>query len=103
LLRTIEGQRSSTLPFLFLETAMSFIAKLLNDKEKSVNPVHVMMLILIASSIGWVWYLVIKTHLMPELSGVAMLLGGGGIANIAHKAEDIVAKFKSPGDDQHAV
>jgi hypothetical protein len=78
---------------------MSFIAKFLDDREKSVNPVHVMMGLLVLASISWVTFLVIKNHTMPELTGVATLLGGGGIANACQKAEDIVAKFKKPTVD----
>lgn len=73
---------------------MSFMAKVFNDAEKSVNPIHILMGILVLSAVGWVWFLVIKNHTLPELSGIATLLGGGGIANICHKAEDIVASFK---------
>jgi hypothetical protein len=75
---------------------MTFVDKFLDDREKSVNPIHVMMAALVLAAIGWVTFLVVKNHTMPELSGVAMLLGGGGVANIAQKAEDIAAKFKKP-------
>lgn len=77
---------------------MSFIAKCLDDREKSVNPIHIMMAALVLASIFWVTFLVVKNHIMPELTGVATLLGGGGVANIAHKADDIIAKFKKPAD-----
>lgn len=79
---------------------MSFIEKFLDDREKSVNPIHVMMSALVLSSIVWVTYLVFHNHTMPELTGVATLLGGGGMANIAQKAEDIAAKFTKKNDDK---
>lgn len=73
---------------------MNIFKSFLNDSDKTVNPVYVLMALLVLSSIGWVTFLVIKNHALPELSGIATLLGGGGIANIAHKAEDIVAELK---------
>jgi len=77
---------------------MSFIAKFLDDREKSVNPVHVIMGLLVLSSIGWVSYIVFKTLKMPDLTGVAYLIGGGGAANLCQQATDIVAKFTNkPG------
>ncbi len=75
---------------------MTFVEKFLDDREKSVNPIHVLMSLLVLAAIGWVTFLVIKNHQMPELTGVATLLGGGGVANIAQKAEDIAAKFRKP-------
>lgn len=77
---------------------MTFVEKFLDDREKSVNPVHVMMSLLVLASIGWITFLVLKNHQMPELTGVATLLGGGGVANICQKAEDIAAKFKKSAD-----
>lgn len=75
---------------------MGFWAKLLDDREKSINPMHLVMAFLVLNSVAWVWYSVLKNHgTIPELSGIAALLGGGGAANLAHKAEDIVAKLKS--------
>lgn len=77
----------------------SFLAKIVDDREKSVNPIHVIMIVMVLNCIGWVWYLIIKNHIMPELSGIAMILGGGGVANMAQKAEEIVTKFrKQPSD-----
>jgi len=79
---------------------MSAIKSFLDDREKSVNPIHIIMVFIVLNAVGWVWYSIAKspTHVLPELSGIAMLLGGGGVANMAHKAEDIVAKLtgKSP-------
>lgn len=77
---------------------MEFMRKLLDDRETSVNPIHVVMIFLVLNAVGWVWYLVIHKQAMPELTGVAMLLGGGGMANLAQKAEAIVDKFKKPVD-----
>jgi len=82
---------------------MSFWSKFADDREKSINPVHIVMGFLVLNAIGWVWYLVLKTHLMPELSGVAMILGGGGVANLAHKADDIIAKFKNTNETTISV
>jgi hypothetical protein len=73
---------------------MGFIKSLFNDQDKTVNPVHVMAYALTAASIAWVSFLVFKTRTMPDVTGVAYLLSATGVANVAHKFEDIVAKVK---------
>ena len=73
---------------------MRFIKLFLDDRERSVNPIHFLMLMMITASIGWVTFLVLKNHALPDLSGIAYIMGGGGAANLAQKAEDIVSKFK---------
>jgi len=75
---------------------MGFFKKALDDREKSINPSHVVAFMLVLASIGWITFLVIKNHVLPDLSGVAYLLGGSGAMNIANKMEDIVGKFKPP-------
>jgi hypothetical protein len=64
------------------------------DDDKTVNPAYVIAFALVAASICWVSYLVIKNHTMPDLTGIAYLLGGSGAMNLAHKMEDIVGRFK---------
>ena len=78
---------------------MKFFSKLLDDREVSINPVHVVMIFLVLNAVGWVWYLVLHNKILPELSGIAMLLGGGGVANLAQKAEAIVDKFRGKKED----
>jgi hypothetical protein len=73
---------------------MGFVKAFFDDRDASVNPAHVVAATLVAASVGWVTYLVIKNHVMPDLSGIAYLLGGSGAMNIAQKAEAIVDKFK---------
>ena len=75
---------------------MKLLAKLFDDGDKTVNPVHIVTLMLVLAVIAWGSYVVIKTEAMPELTGAAYLLGGAGAANIAHKAEDIVNSIKKP-------
>ena len=77
---------------------MSFIKAFFNDADKSVNPAHVVAATLVTASIGWVTYLVLKNHVLPDLAGIAYLLGGSGAMNVAQKMEDIVAKFKKSPD-----
>jgi hypothetical protein len=79
---------------------MGFWASCVNDAEKSVSPAHVITIALTVAVIGWVSYLVVATHLMPDLSGCAYLLGGAAGVNVAHKAEDIIAKFKGQPNGQ---
>jgi hypothetical protein len=81
--------------FLF-EVAMGFIKAFFDDKDTSVNPAHVVAATLVIASIGWVTYLVLKNHVMPDLTGIAYLLGGSGAMNIAQKAGEIVEKFRTP-------
>lgn len=76
---------------------MSFLSACVNDAEKQVNPTHVIAFALTLAVIGWVSYVVWMTRTIPELGGCAYLLGGTGALNVAHKVEDIVAKFKNPG------
>jgi hypothetical protein len=61
---------------------MGFIKAFFDDRDQSINPAHVVAAALVAASIGWVTYLVIKNHVMPDLSGIAYLLGGSGAMNI---------------------
>lgn len=81
---------------------MGFLGKLVNDTEKTVNPAHAMALLLVIAVIGWGCWEAYHTGRMPSgdgLDGAAKLLGGASAVNIAHKAEDIIAKFKRPADD----
>ena len=73
---------------------MGFLRSFVNDQDKTLNPAHVVAGTLVIASIGWVTYLVLKNHTMPDLSGIAYLLGGSGAMNIAQKAEAIVDKFR---------
>lgn len=74
---------------------MGFWSGLINDAEKQINPAHVIALLLTTAVIVWGFLEVHHTHAMPSnLSGAAELLGGAGAVNVAHKAEDIIAKFK---------
>ena len=74
---------------------MGFFTGLINDAEKKVNPAHVIALLLTVAVIAWGFWETAHTHAMPSnLGGAAQLLGGSGAVNIAHKAEDIIAKFK---------
>jgi len=80
---------------------MSFLKAVFDDRDKSVNAAHVVAFLLVVSSIFWVTYLVLKNphSPMPELSGIAYLLGGSGAMNIANKMEDIVTKFSKKSSD----
>lgn len=74
---------------------MSFWTGLINDAEKQVNPAHVIALLLTVAVVAWGFIEIFHTHAMPSnLGGAAQLLGGAGAVNVAHKAEDIIAKFK---------
>jgi hypothetical protein len=75
---------------------MSFFAKFLDDQEKSINPVHFIMAAFTLAIIAWGSYVVYRTGSMPALDGAATLLGGTGLANLAHKATDIAAQIKKP-------
>jgi hypothetical protein len=78
---------------------MSFITAIFDDRDKSVNAAHVVAITLTLACVGWVTFLVLKNHTLPELTGVAYLLGGSGAMNVANKMEDIVQKFsKKPAD-----
>jgi hypothetical protein len=75
---------------------MGFWTGLINDAEKQVNPIHVMTGLLVVAIVVWGTHVAFHTHSMPSLEGIGYALGGTGLANAAHKAEDIVAKFKTP-------
>jgi hypothetical protein len=73
---------------------MGFFSGLIDDAEKQINPAHVIALILVVAVVGWGCWEAYHTGKMPSnLSGAAELLGGAGAVNVAHKAEDIIAKF----------
>lgn len=79
---------------------MSFFSKLIDDGAKEVNPAHCIALLLTAAVIIWGFLEVHNTGKMPSnLQGAAELLGGSGAVNVAHKAEDIIAKFRGTGTD----
>ncbi len=73
---------------------MSFLKSIFDDRDRSVQAAHVVAVTLTIASICWVTFLVVKNHILPDLSGIAYLLGGSGAMNIASKMEDIVDKFK---------
>lgn len=69
------------------------------DNDGTTNPTLLLAFALVFASIGWVSFLVYKNHNLPDLTGIAYLLGGSGAMNIAHKAEDIIASIrKGPTD-----
>jgi len=73
---------------------MSFLKSALQDNDGTLNPTHLIAFILVIASVSWVSFLVIKNHTMPDLTGIAYLLGGSGAMNICHKAEDIIGSFR---------
>lgn len=74
---------------------MGFFAKMVNDSEKSVNPMIVITCMLTVAVIGWGCWEAYHTNRMPSnLTDAAYLIGGTAAANLAHKAGDIVDKFK---------
>ena len=75
---------------------MQFFRGLVDDGIKNVNPVQVITLLLGVAIIVWGTHVAFYNHQMPNLNGIGEALGGAGLANVAHKAEDIVAKFKKP-------
>jgi hypothetical protein len=80
---------------------MAFLKALFND-DPSINTAHAIAILLVLASVGWVTFLVVKNHTLPDLSGVAYLLGGSGAMNVCSKVESIVARFKKqdpPSDD----
>jgi hypothetical protein len=77
---------------------MSFFKGLVDDRMKDVNPVQVITIALGLAIIVWGSHVAFHTHAMPNLNGIGEALGGAGLANAAHKAEDIIDKFKKPVD-----
>lgn len=73
---------------------MSFFKGLIDDSEKSVNPIQVITIALGLAIIVWGSHVAFHTHAMPNLTGIGEALGGAGLANAAHKAEDIIDKLK---------
>jgi hypothetical protein len=75
-----------------------FCRSVVDDDDKTVNPAHIIAFLFTFASIGWITYLVIKNGAMPDLSGLAILIGGGsGAINLVHKAGDLVDRFRSNG------
>ena len=64
------------------------------DNDGTINPAHIITIALTIAVIAWGTHVALYTHAMPELTGAAYLLGGAAGVNMAHKAEDIVAKIK---------
>lgn len=77
---------------------MGFFAKMVNDTEKSVNPMIVVTIMLTVAVIVWgSWEAYHTSHMPSNLTDAAYLIGGAGAANLAHKASDIVASMnKTP-------
>lgn len=82
---------------------MGFFKSFVNDQDKTLNPIHVIMAFMVVNAVGWVWYLILKNRVMPALDGIAMLLGGGGVANLAQQADNIISKFKKHPDPDSDV
>lgn len=73
---------------------MGFLGKMVNDAEKSVNPMIVITILLTVAVIAWgCWESYHTLHMPGNLSGAAELLGGTAAANLAHRASDIVEKM----------
>lgn len=74
---------------------MGFLSKMVDDSVKSVNPIHVITILLTLAVIVWgSWEAWHTSHMPTNLSGAAELLGGAAAANLAHKAGDIAAQFQ---------
>lgn len=53
--------------------------------------------------IGWVTYLVLKTHSMPDLSGPSLFVGTGAAGHYGiNKAQDMITAFRSNGNGNPA-
>jgi hypothetical protein len=71
------------------------------DDDGTVNPAHVIALSITAAVILWGCWESYYTHAMPSRMGEAgELLGGAAGINLAHRASDIVAKFKGVDSDK---
>lgn len=49
-------------------------------------------------ALAWVTYIVIKTHALPELDGVAYLIGGGNTPYFVNQAKKIAGAIKGATD-----
>lgn len=74
---------------------MGFWAKMVDDTEKSVNPMIVITIMLTVAVIAWGCWEAYHTNRMPSnLNDAAYLIGGTAAANLAHKAGDLADKFR---------
>lgn len=75
---------------------MNFIKSAFCDNDGTANPAHIIAFILVLASVSWVSFLVYKNPHgpIPDLTGIAYLLGGSGAMNICHKADDLLNTFR---------
>lgn len=55
--------------------------------------------VIVLSVVGWVWYLVVKNHALPDLGGPSLFIGTGAAGHYGiNKASDIVASFRGSAE-----
>lgn len=71
---------------------MRQLANALKDNDGTYNPAYLIAFVLTTAFVGWVSYLVFKTHVLPDFTGFAYLLGATGVTNAAHKLGEMFQK-----------
>ena len=56
---------------------LAMIKSMLSEKDGSVSTSRCLASVSVASVISWVWYVVIKTGVLPDLTGASLFLTAG--------------------------
>ena len=56
---------------------LSVLKSMLSEKDGSVSTSRCLASVSVASVISWVWYVVIKTGVLPDLTGASLFLTAG--------------------------
>ena len=79
---------------------VGFIKGALSETDGQGSYTRVSGFLIALASVCWVSYLVVRNHELPDLAGVALLVGGGsGTQYAINKTEDIVKAFKGTPED----
>jgi hypothetical protein len=69
----------------------SFISRMLSESDGTPSSARVSMMLFVLAAIGWVTYLVVTNHALPDFAGLALLIGTPYAINKAQQAAGAVA------------
>jgi hypothetical protein len=74
------------------EKIVAFLKSTFSEADGSASASRVLAGSTVLATIGWITYLVVRTHVLPDLSGAAMFITAGGSLYGVNKLSGAIKK-----------